>query len=321
VLGKYQEMRKEQSDLPALPTGVFAALPTPCQEDGTPSFERLDPLLDFLMQAGLNGVCIGGATGEYLAYSPEERAAMLRHVVSRADSRLPVIFGAGGEAFRQVISFIKAAVDAGASAVLIPAPAYFRYDADDLIEFITRAASISSLPVLLYLIPQFNGDIGVENALRLVQTVPNVKGVKDSSGLRGSLDALTEAKRRTPLLFFSGSDDLLLDALARGADGAISGAASAIPEVVVGIYRSHASGRTAEARQLQALLNEFIAAIGDFPVPWGIRWAVEARGFSIGPPILPMSKRRQSQRSGFQDWFKSWWSQCSEQCTHALAAQ
>ncbi|MGH9446333.1 MAG: dihydrodipicolinate synthase family protein, partial [Terriglobia bacterium] len=109
-------------------------------------------------------------------------------------------------------------------------------------------------------------------------------------------------------------------ALTDGADGAISGVASACPELILGIYRARELGRTDEARRLQALLNEFIAAIAEFPVPWGIRWAIEARGFPIGPPIWPMSKRRQSQGAAFQHWFRSWWPGCNEQCSQALPA-
>ncbi|MGH9446821.1 MAG: dihydrodipicolinate synthase family protein, partial [Terriglobia bacterium] len=156
-----------------LPPGIFAALPTPCDDDGAISLERLDPLVDFMVEAGVNGICIGGATGEYLAYSIDERAGMLRHAANRIGGRLPVIFGAGGESYRQVNWLIQAAGDAGASSVLLPAPAYFRYDPDDLVEFITRTALSSALPALLYLIPQFNGDIGIDNALHLVKTVPN----------------------------------------------------------------------------------------------------------------------------------------------------
>lgn len=309
------------SKLQILPTGIFAALPTPCRDDGTPFIERFDPLVDFLAQAGLRGICMGGATAEYLAYSVDERARMLHHVASRTHGRLPIIFGVGGESYRQVSSLIQAAADAGSSGLLLPAPAYFPYDPDDLFEFMTRAAVSSPLPVLLYLIPQFNGDVGIDNALRLIKTIPNIAGIKDSSGLRTNLVSFAEAKQHSQFLFFSGSDEFLLDALAHGADGAISGAASALPELILGIYRSHESGRIAEARKLQALLNEFIAAIEEIPVPWGIRWAIEARGFSIGPPIWPMSKRRQSQGAAFRNWFRSWWPRCNERCSEALSAE
>lgn len=309
----------EQVRRTQLPGGVFAALPTPCRDDGLPAVERLDPLVDFLVEAGLQGICIGGATAEYLAYSKGERADMLRHVARRTGDRIPVIFGVGGESYRQVTWLIQSASDLGAASLLLPSPAYFQYEADDLVEFTARAASKSSLPVLLYLIPQFSGDMGVENALTLVKNMPNVAGIKDSSGLRSSLAIWARARLELPFLFFSGSDDLLLEALNHGADGAISGVASACPELILAIYHAHKFGRIGEAGQLQSLLNEFIAAIGEFPVPWGIRWAIEARGFPMGPPIWPMNTKRQTQATGFRNWFASWWPRCKERCYRELS--
>lgn len=313
------EAEVTDSQLPTLPKGIFAALPTPCREDGTPYIECLDPLVDSLAGTGLTGICIGGATGEYLAYSLDERARMLDHLATRTRSRMPIIFGVGGESYRQVSWLIQTASGSGASSLLLPAPAYFRYDSNDLTEMVSCAAAASRLPVLLYLIPQFNGEISIEDALGLIKTAPNIAGVKDSSGHRASLLSLAEAKRRIPFSWFSGSDDVLLDALIHGADGAISGVASACPELVLGIYRTHEQGQMDEARQLQMYLNEFIIAIGEFPVPWGIRWAIEARGFSIGPPIWPVSARREAQAKAFQNWFASWWPRCNELCSQVLS--
>jgi 4-hydroxy-tetrahydrodipicolinate synthase len=307
--------------LQILPRGIVAALPTPCRDDGAPSVELIDPLVDFLAQTSLKGLCIGGATAEYLAYSPGERTEMLRHLLTRVQGRLPVIFGVGGESYRQVIWLIEAAPEAGATTLLLPAPAYFRYGADDLVEITTRAASMSSLPVLMYLIPQFSGDLGIQNALGLVKSVPNIAGIKDSSGLQSNLNSMAQAKQQFQFSFFCGSDDLLLDALIHGADGAISGVASACPELILAIYQAHELGRIDEARRLQRLLDEFIAAIGDFPVPWGIRWAIEARGFSIGSAIWPLNARRQSQALAFRHWFTSWWPACKEHCSQTVSAK
>jgi dihydrodipicolinate synthase/N-acetylneuraminate lyase len=109
--------------------------------------------------------------------------------------------------------------------------------------------------------------------------------------------------------------------LNHSADGAMSGVESACPELILAIYHAHKFGRIDEGRQLQSLLNKFIAAIAEFAVPWGIRWAIEARGFSIGPPIWPVSTKRQTQATGFWDWFTSWWPGCRERCSRALAAR
>lgn len=288
--------------------GVYAAVLTPPREDGQRDFDRL---IDCLAASGVCGVCVGGATGEYLAYSPEERSAFFRHVAQCCNGRLPFIAGIGAERSAHSLQLAEAAAREGASAVLLPSPSYFQYDAGDLVEFIGNTARRCPLPVLLYHIPQFNRDPGLEKLLRLIETVPNIIGIKDSSGSREGLAVIGAAKTRFPMKFFCGSDDLLLDAMAAGADGAISGIATACPELVIALYRESARGRDRQASFLQGLVNEFSAAIGKFPVPWGIRWAVQARGFDLGPVNWPLSEKRKNDAEAFQRWFEPWWRNCT----------
>lgn len=292
--------------------GVYAALLTPSCEDAQRGFDRL---VDCLAASGVAGLCVGGATGEYLAYGVEERSAFFRQVGEHCGGRLPFIAGIGAERSAQSLQLAEAAAREGASAVLLPSPSYFQYDADDLVEFIDRTARHCPLPVLLYHIPQFNRDPGLEKLLRLVETVPNIIGIKDSSGSREGLALIGPAKKRFPMKFFCGSDDLLLDALAAGADGAISGIATACPELVAALYRESTRQRERQTSFLQGLVNEFAVAIGKFPVPWGIRWAAEARGFDLGPVNWPLSETRKREAQAFRRWFEPWWLNCTQALT------
>lgn len=292
-----------------LSEGVYAALLTPSCEAGERGFDRL---IEACAQSGVRGLCVGGATGEYLAYSVEERSALFRRVAERSSRRLAFIAGIGAERSAHSLQLAQAAAREGASAVLLPCPSYFQYDADDLVEFVHNTARHCPVPVLLYHIPQFNQDPGLEELLRLIETVPDIVGIKDSSGSHDNLAVIAAAKKRFPMTFFCGSDDLLHAALAAGADGAISGIASACPELMTALYRESAQGRDREAIFLQGLVNEFAAAIGKFPVPWGIRWASQARGFDLGPVNWPLSETRKNDARAFQQWFESWWQNCAQ---------
>jgi dihydrodipicolinate synthase/N-acetylneuraminate lyase len=313
-------MTEADRALPAL-SGVFGALPTPFGDDGRPDLESLDPIVDFLVASGLDGLCVGGATGEYVACSVEDRAHLFRRVAERAKGRVPLIYGVGAGTTSQVICLAEVAAECGGIAVLVPPPFYFQYRPKDLVDILREVSANLPLPVLLYYIPQFTGRFDLREALRLIESTPNIAGIKDSSGSRKNLPLLARAKARFPMLYFSGDDALLFEAHRHGADGAISGVAAACPELLVAIEKAHRAGRRDRAKALQALLDEFIAQASAFPTPWGIKLALEARGFRVGPLSWPAGARMQSRMAKFREWFAPWMAHCLKVCSEDVSAK
>jgi 4-hydroxy-tetrahydrodipicolinate synthase len=294
--------------------GIFAALPTPFRSDGSPDDHRIDALVDFLIDAGLHGLCVGGATGEYSAYSVNDRARLFRRVAERARARVPLIFGVGAGTASQVVKLSRIAADSGGAAVLLPPPHYFRYETEDVMDFLRQTSIKLALPTLLYHIPQFTNQIGLGDVLRLIEAMPNIVGLKDSSGARENLPLLARAKEYLPMIYFAGDDALLVDAQEHGADGAISGIASACPELLLAVQRAIRAGQTETARTLQKLVDEFIVQAAKLPAPWAIKLAVEARGFKMGPLSWPIGLQLESRIKSFREWFAPWIGQCVQTC-------
>jgi 4-hydroxy-tetrahydrodipicolinate synthase len=160
------------------------------------------------------------------------------------------------------------------------------------------------LPVLIYHIPQCTRDLGMANVLRLISKVPNIIGLKDSSGDKPNLAVIQAAQAQGPMVFLIGSDDLLLEAIERGAVGSISGIASVCPELVLPIYEALRAGKKEKARALQGRLDEFILRIRDLPSPWAMKLALQVRGLEMGClawPMGPISARTpRNSRTGSQ---------------------
>src|SRR5271157_5186691 len=108
-------------------SGVFAALPTPFGPDGKPLWEALEGLVEFGLDNGLKGLCLGGATGEYAACSVEHRLEIFQRVARKAKGRAELICAIGGEHVGQVKQLAHAAVDCGAIALLFPPPGFLPY--------------------------------------------------------------------------------------------------------------------------------------------------------------------------------------------------
>lgn len=296
--------------------GLFAALPTPFAPDGTPQVEAVYPIIDFLLQKGITGFCIGGATGEYAACSIEERCALFESAARRLDGRASLVLGIGGEHYGQVLHLGRVAADCGAAAVLLPPPSFFPYDPVDLIDFMRQVVAELPLPVIFYNIPQFTDSLALRDVLRLAATAPNLAGIKDSSGDPENLAFIREAKRSN-LAFLIGSDDLLVRGLGEHADGIISGTASACPELILALYDAFHSGQEEKARALQKVLDDFLERAAAFPPPWAIKIALSSRGVDTGMLSWPMTERLRRSAESFRDWFPAWAAGCELSCARS----
>jgi len=283
--------------------GVFAALPTPFGPGGNPLWEALDALVDFGLDRGLKGLCLGGATGEYAACSVEHRLEMFQRVARRVKGRARLICAIGGEHAGHVRQLARAAVNCGAMALLFPPPGFLPYAQDDLVDIMGQVSADLPLPVLIYNIPQCTRDLGLASVLRLIATVPNIIGLKDSSGHKPNLAEIQAAQAQGPLVFMIGSDDLFLEAFEHGAVGSISGIAGACPELILPLYEALRAGKKEEARALQARLDEFIFHICGLPSPWAMKLALQARGLEMGSLAWPMGSKLCQKAQKFQDWF------------------
>ena len=120
-------------------TGVNVAAVTPHKREGhEPDFGALLDLLDYLASAGARGVALLGSTGEFLHMSYEDRIRLVNLGAKR--SRLPVIAGVAHSTLDGAVELARQAADAGAAALLLMPPYFFRYKQDDVKEFFLRFA-------------------------------------------------------------------------------------------------------------------------------------------------------------------------------------
>jgi 4-hydroxy-tetrahydrodipicolinate synthase len=287
-------------------SGLYAALTTPRSDRGTVDFETIDRHVDLLIQAGVDGICLGGATSEYPHASVDERKQIILRTARRlpADRKLVVAIGAPSQG--QVLDLGGCAFEHNSAAVLLPMPFFFRYQQQDLHAY---AASISRRlagPCLLYDLPDFTNALAPETAIDLLIAEPAIVGIKDSSGKRAHLACYSEMRGEADWALFVGDDARLAEGLRAGWDGGISGVASCCPELLVALLRAHRGGQTDDVARCQALLDEFIAQIALLPTPWGVRVALESRGISTGALPWPLAPERVKQIARFRNWVPDW---------------
>jgi 4-hydroxy-tetrahydrodipicolinate synthase len=262
--------------------------------------------VDFLVGAGVDGICIGGATGEYPHFEVADRTSVIRRAAERLPPDRSLLVGVGAPSVRSTIDLGQSAVAAGSRALLLPMPMFFRYQPDDLEAFASHVSRALRAPCLLYDLPDFTNGLPPATVLALLRQEEFIVGIKDSSGREENLTTFAGARQGRGWTLLVGDDRLLHAGLQAGWDGGISGVAGCCPELLVSLVRSFHGGHAADTARLQLQLDELIGRLSVFPTPWGIRIALEARGMPTGPLPLPLTALRRQQIEAFQAWFRGW---------------
>ena len=283
--------------------GVAAALLTPRSAEGVVDLEAIERNADFALARGASGVVPGGGTGEYFDLSPEQRKAIVERLVPVARGRGLLIAGIGAATIAEAVDLAHHALEAGADAVLLPGPHFYRYGNDELGQYFREAARAIGGPVILYNLAGFLSPIHEDLAAELLQSEAGIVGIKDSSGTLDILRRLTREGLDCARL--QGHDARLAESFREGlVDGAISGPAGVMPEMSAALFRTW--GDAPAFARATGFNDEFLDQLQRFPYPWALKWVAERRG--LGSPALPfpLSPAQQESKLEFLDWFDAW---------------
>ena len=238
----------------------------------------------------IRGILVGGSTGEALLLEEDERLACLegaRDVIP--DDRL-LLAGTGAESTRATIRRCDVAAEAGADAVLVQPPAFYRGAMTDsaLLDHYRAVARASQIPVIVYQVPLHLSTLEFStNLLADLSKVDNIIGMKDS---RGSLELVGEVVSRAQDDFqvLVGSGAAFYGGLELGAVGGILAVACVAPGRSAAIHAAYVAGDSAEAGRLQEVVGPVHKEIvGGMGVP-GLKVAMDLLGMRGGDPRSPL---------------------------------
>jgi 4-hydroxy-tetrahydrodipicolinate synthase len=300
-------------------SGLYAALLTPRHTDDNVDVNALHKLVRFLTAKGVSSFAVNGATGEFCLTTPEQLRAILTTVRDASEGTAKVLCGIGAPSSMLSKKFAAVAESCDVAGLLLPMPYFFPYQQEDLDLFCRDVSSSTSLPILLYNLPQFTSGLEKETVSHLITEVPNIVGIKDSSGSLEILRHLTE--QRVNACRIVGNDSALAAALREGiADGVVSGVACALPEVIQALWGQE--GRMgSDFENVSRLLDEFIHQLNVFPTPWGLKWVVETRGIVSAQFLQPVTEHRLKQARTMETWLNDWLPKAITHATGSLLAK
>src|ERR1044072_836893 len=269
--------------------GILLPTTTPFDADGNVSASAISSNSRDCTARGVIGFVVLGATGERVHLDEREYLETIEISRAAATSDSVFIVGAGEQSTLGTIKEIKNAARAGADAVLVITPFFYRtaITQDTLINFYTAVADESPVPELLYSMPPLTGiKIEPETVARLSEHA-NIIGVKDSSN---DVAGFSKTVSLCPSDFavMTGNGTVLLDALRAGATGGILAVGCVVPEVCVEIYRAFHAREDEHAAMLQSKLTPLATAVTTRFGIGGLKAALDLAGYSGGSVRAPL---------------------------------
>jgi 4-hydroxy-2-oxoglutarate aldolase len=275
--------------------GVFPPIPTPFDNEGRVAHQALRENLGRWNQYDLAGYVVLGSNGEAVYLTEEEKVGVWTTAREAIPPSKLLIAGTGCESTAQTIALTRKAADAGADAALVVTPHYYsgQMTRPNLLHHYQSLAQASPIPVMLYNVPKFTHVDMDAATIAQASSVPNIVGVKDSSGNIAKLSDVVRLARPgfqvlagTAALFFAG--------LSLGAVGGILALANVAPRQSTNIQQLYESGHWDEAAELQRQMlpvNAAVTAVYGIP---GLKAALDMLGYYGGPvrsPLLDLDEK------------------------------
>lgn len=226
--------------------GVFPAVTTKFKADDTLDFDLFDKNLQFQLEAGVDGIILGGTLGEASVLSLEEKGELVKFTVEKVAGKVPVIINIAEGATRDALQLAALAKEWGASGLMMLPPMRYKSDERETVEYFKTVANSTTLPIMIYNNPvDYKIEVTLDMFAELVEC-ENIQAVKESTR---DLTNVTRMRNRFGDRFkiMCGVDTIAMEQLVMGADGWVAGLVCAFPAETVAIYKLVKAGRYEEA--------------------------------------------------------------------------
>jgi 4-hydroxy-tetrahydrodipicolinate synthase len=267
--------------------GTWTPIPTPLTRNGRIDTDATRKLVDFHIEAGIDGLLPLGTSGEFALLQREERKTLVSTVVDQAKSRVPVVAGVSDPSIGNVVQLSSDAKEAGADAVIATPPYYFTTTDEGHYNHFKTISETIDLPLLIYNIPEWTHSFVTPLTVQRLADENLVVGMKYTEYNFLNLIRFLRASRNK-ISIFAGSDAMAYSNLEFGGSGGIIGSANVAPKIASKIFDDYKKGDLKGARDSQERLLPIIEALGVGKYPAALKEAMNLIGMPVGPLKEPL---------------------------------
>jgi len=267
--------------------GVYTAVVTPVI-NGDVDEIAFSKLIDYQIKSGIDGLCILGGTGEYLALSKEQRRKAIEISIDLVKGKVPIISSILSPGLEDTIEMGKIAEGYGVNAVMVLTPYYVVPTQKGMIDYFKRFMKEIHIPIILYNIPsRTQVNILPETVAELVSTTSQVIGIKECTtnlGQASNLISLVGDK----ITVFCGEEPLLLAELIMGAKGAILASSNLFPKLFKEMFSRIQEGDIGGAKKIHFKFLPLLKPLFAETNPGPLKEALKYYGYDCGSALPPL---------------------------------
>jgi len=229
--------------------GVFPALTTKFTADDQLDLPLFEKNLHAQLEAGVNGVVLGGTLGEASVLTTSEKEQLVKFAVEKCSGKVPVVLNIAEGSTREALQQAAYAKAWGAEGIMILPPMRYKSDHRETVTYFKTVADSTELPIMIYNNPV---DYKIEVTLDMfaeLAACKNINAVKESTR---DVTNVTRMRNRFGDRFrlLCGVDTLAMEELCLGADGWVAGLVCAFPKETVAIFNLVKAGKIEEATKI-----------------------------------------------------------------------
>ncbi|WP_371170010.1 dihydrodipicolinate synthase family protein [Aliiroseovarius sp. 2305UL8-7] len=281
--------------------GMYSALLTGFDDEGRFCSKRQSNIIDYVARQGLQGLYIGGSSGESGLMSTSELLEQQRVIAGlRTENLGNIIAHVGQPSTIDTIALAKQAAELGFDALSALPPHSYPFSDDEILTYYSDLAAATDLPIIVYEIPlRTNRPLPKQLLLNLLD-LPNVQGIKFTST---DLFKLSELRRARPdKIYYFGFDEIYVAAAALGHVGGIGTTYNVFGKLYVAAEKAMRQSDVTQAQALQNISQEYVEILIETGVVPGVKLSLEIIGYDVGSAREPMSLRSTNAREYLSDF-------------------
>lgn len=269
--------------------GLFTPIITPVDADGAIDTDKLCKHAREIVKRGVDGILAFGSNSEFYMFDDEEMLAATQSLAEAVGKSVPVMFGIGHIRTSKAVALAKRAAQLDIAAISVLQPMFIQPTPEALYHhFRAVAEAVPDTAMFIYNNPGRAGyAVPIDIIVRLAHDMPNIIGIKDSSGNVTNCEELVRQTVDIDFNVFVGKDTIVFPGLCCGAVGAVCSTANIFPELVCGIYDKFVAGDYAGSRAAQFKLNPIRLSQDAASFPAATKDMANLLGMDVGPSVLP----------------------------------
>jgi len=229
--------------------GVFPALTTKFTTDDKLDFPLFEKNLKAQLDAGVEGVILGGSLGEASVLNNDEKFELVKFAVDKIAGKAPVVMGIAEGSTREAVKLAAEAEKCGAKGLMMLPPMRYKSDHRETVAYFKAVAETSSLPIMIYNNPvDYKIEVTLDMFAELVEN-KNIQAVKESTRDVSNVTRMIN-KFGDRFKILCGVDTIAMEELMLGADGWVAGLVCAFPNETVAVYKLTKAGKISEALKI-----------------------------------------------------------------------